>query len=149
MGCAMNTEIIDEAIDKYVHDRMEQGKKKASERFLAYVYLKHGGDDLLVFLKKVGGLSRYYIDFLKVMENPFRGPEMAWLASMLTIALYACYLMTSEESRSLGICLLSGTLVNGWFLVSALLKKWCETGVMIAIYREIVEIIENEAGSKA
>ncbi|KAF0220507.1 MAG: hypothetical protein FD174_1161 [Geobacteraceae bacterium] len=145
----MNTEVIDEAIDKYVHERMEQGKKKASERFLAYVYLKHGGDDLLEFMKKVGGLSRYYIDFLKVMENPFKGPEVAWLASMLTIAVYACILMASEESRLLGICLFSGTLANGWFLISALAKKWCDTGVMIAIYREIVEIIEKEAESKA
>lgn len=145
----MNTEVIDEAIDKYVHERMEKGKKKASERFLSFVYLKYGGEEFRDFMKKVGGLSRYYIDFLKVMENPFKGPEVAWLASMLTIAVYACYLMTTEESRLLGICLFSGTLVNGWFLICALAKKWCDIAVMIAIYREIVEIAESEAGSKA
>jgi hypothetical protein len=148
-GVAMNTEVIDEAIDKYVHERMENGKKRASERFLAYAYLKNGGDDLLEFMKKAGGLCRYYIDYLKVMENPLKGPEVAWLASMVTVAIYACVLMCSEDSRLLGICLFSGTLANGWFLVSTVAKKWCDIGVMIAIYREIVEITEREAESKA
>ncbi len=142
-------ESIDAAIDKYVHERMEKGHEKAIERFLAYAYLKHGGDDIREFMKKVGGLCRYYIDFLRVMENPFKGPEVAWLASMLTIAIYACFLITSDDDRLLGIGLLSGTLAFGLPLIASLAKKWCDIGVMIAIYREIVEIAENETTSPA
>lgn len=138
---------IDEAIDKYVAARKENSKQMAIERFLAYAYLKHGGEDLREFLKKVGSLTRYYIDFLRVMENPFKGPEVAWFASMLAIAVYSCVLMATEEDRTLGICLFSGTVTNAWFLISAVAKKWCDVGVMIAIYREIVEIAEKEMSS--
>ena len=146
----MNIELIDEAIDKYVAERMKQTKQAASERFLAYVYLRHRGDELIDFLKKVGGLSRYYIDYLKVMQNPFKGPELAWLASMLTIAVYAVILMTTDDDeRTLGIFLLVGTLVNGFSLVSAVARKWCDTSVMIAIYREIAQLAETELGAKS
>jgi hypothetical protein len=145
----MNIEQIDEAIDKYVAERMKQTKQAASERFLAYVYLRHRGDELADFLKKVGGLSRYYIDYLNVMQNPFKGPELAWLASMLTIAAYAVILMTSDDERTLGIFLLVGTLVNGFSLVCAAARKWCDTSVMIAIYREIAQIAETELGVKS
>ena len=145
----MNIEIIDEAIDKYVDERMKQGKAKASERFLAYAYLKNRGDDVVEFLKKSGGLCRYYINYLKVMQNPLKGPELAWLATMLTVAVYAVILMTTEEERTLGIFLFIGTLINGWSLVCATAKKWCDIGVMIAIYREIAQLAESELADKA
>ena len=77
----MNTETIEVAIDKYVQERMEQGRQRAAEHFLAYAYLKHGGSEINEFMKKACGLSRYYMDYLKVMENPFKGPEMAFLGS--------------------------------------------------------------------
>ena len=140
----MNPQAIDEAIDLYVHERMEQGKARASERFLAYAYLKHGRDEIREFMRKAGGLCRYYIDFLKVMQNPFKGPELAWLASMITVAAYAIFLMTTEEDRLLGIGLLSGTLVFAASLVKAVIQNWCRIGVMIAIYREIVQLAEHE-----
>jgi hypothetical protein len=142
----MNIETIDEAIDKYVHERIDLGQKRARERFISSIYLKHRGEELQEFMKKVGGLSRYYIDFLKVMENPFKGPEFAWLASMISVAIYAGMLMTTDDERPLGIFLLAGTLVNGISLIVAVAKNWCETGVMIAIYREIVQMIESEVG---
>ena len=145
----MNTETIETAIDKYVHERMEQGKQKASEHFLAYAYLKHGGDEVREFMKKVGGLSRYYINFLDAMENPFRGPELFWFASMLLVAIYSCYLMELDDQRLLGIMVFSGTLVHACALIIAVAKKWSETGVMIAIYREIVEIAEKEVSGTA
>ncbi len=145
----MNTQSIDEAIDKYVHERMVQGKTKASERFLSYAYLKFAGEELVEFMKKVGGLSRYYMDFLDVMENPFRGPELAWLASMLVIGGFSCYLMNSEETRLTGIFVFSGTLVHAWVLIRMAVQKWSNIGVMIAIYREIAEIAEHEAENRA
>jgi len=142
----MNTEIIEMAIDKYVHEQMQQGKQRAREHFLAYAYLKHGSIEVRDFMKKAGGLCRYYIDYLRVMENPFRGPEMWWLAKMVLVGIYSCYLMELEDERLLGIMVFSGTVVHFCVLVHAVVKKWSETGVMIAIYREIAEIAENEVG---
>ncbi|HLO26785.1 MAG TPA: hypothetical protein VK187_11775 [Geobacteraceae bacterium] len=140
----MNTETIETAIDKYVHERMAQGKKQASEHFLAYAYLKCGGDEVREFMKKAVGLSRYYINFLTAMENPFRGPELFWFASMLLVGIFSCYLMEIDDQRLLGIMVFSGTLVHACGLIVAMARKWCETGLMIAIYREIAEIAERE-----
>jgi lipid-A-disaccharide synthase-like uncharacterized protein len=140
----MKTETIETAIDKYVHERMEQGKQRASEHFLAYAYLKHSGDEVREFMKKTVGLSRYYINFLTTMENPFRGPELFWFASMLLVGIFSCYLMELDDERLVGIMVFSGTLVHACSLIVAVAKKWSDTGVMIAIYREIEEIAEHE-----
>lgn len=145
----MDTRQIDEAIDKYVHERMEKGKKSAAERFLSYAYLKYAGDELTEFLKKVRGLTRYYVDFLTLMENPFKGPELAWFASMVTIGVVSCFMMAEEDNRLIGIFIFSGTLVHAWSLILMIAKKWREIGVMIAIYREILEIVEKESQSTA
>ncbi|AJE04634.1 GSU0071 family protein [Geobacter pickeringii] len=143
----MDTTVIDEAIDKYVNERMEKGRKSAAERFLSYAYLRYGGDELNEFLKKVRGLTRYYVDFLTLMENPFKGPELAWLASMITVGAVSCIMMGDEEMRITGIFLFSGTVVHAFSLLRMVAKKWREIGVMIAIYREIIEIVEQEAQS--
>jgi hypothetical protein len=140
----MNTELIEVAIDKYVKERMQQGKQRAREHFLAYAYVKQSGAEVRDFMKKAGGLCRYYIDYLRVMENPFRGPEMWWFATMVLVGIFSCYLMELEDERLLGIMVFSGTLVHFCMLVHTVVKKWSETGVMIAIYREIAEIAENE-----
>lgn len=144
----MNTSAIDEAIDKYVADRMKKGKKRASERFLSYAYLRFAGDDLCEFMKNAGGLSRYYMDFLKVMENPFKGPELPWFASMLTVLAVSCFMMTSPDLRTSGIFIFSGTLVCLWTLLRETAKKWRELEVLIAIYREIAELTEYELCEK-
>jgi hypothetical protein len=140
----MDTEAIEFAIEKYVQERKELGKQRASEHFIAFVYLKHGRVEIREFLKKVIGLSRYYIEFLKVIQNPFKGPEMALLASMVAVGIYSCYLAVEEHTRMLGILVLTGTILHVCMLICSMARKWSETGVMIAIYREIVEIAEHE-----
>jgi len=145
----MDTEAIEVAIEMYVQERKELGRQKASEHFIAFVYLKHGRTEIMEFLKKVIGLSRYYIEFLKVIQNPFKGPEMALLASMVAVGVYACYLAAVEETCLLGIMVLSGTILHVCQLVCAMARKWSDTGVMIAIYREIMEIAEHEAADAA
>lgn len=145
----MNVSVIDEAIDKYVHERKSRGKQPAATRFLSYVYLKYRGDDLPEFMKKVEGLLCYYIDYLKVMGNPFKGPELAWFLSMLTVGAAGCYLMNSEEFRFVGIAVFAGTLVHAGSLLCHAARQWCEAGVMIAIYRELLEIAAGEAKSAA
>ncbi|RNC65254.1 MAG: hypothetical protein ED859_17820 [Desulfuromonadales bacterium] len=145
----MNATVIDEAIDKYVHERMRGGKKTAGARFISYAYLKYGGDEVHEFMEKVGSLSCYYIDYLKVMGNPLKGPELAWFLSMLAVGAVSCYLMNLEEFRFAGMVVFAGTLVHAWSLLCHAAQKWCETGVMIAIYREIQEIVEGEVGEMA
>jgi hypothetical protein len=140
----MEIELIDEAIDKYVHERLEKGPKQASERFLSYIYFRCRREELPEFLKKAGGLTRYYIDFLIVTGNPLKSPDMAWLASMIIVAVYAGVFIATGSQIMLGICILAGAIVHGAALICHIVRKWCETGVMIAIYREIVQLIDNE-----
>jgi hypothetical protein len=145
----MNIDTIDQAIEKYVNERMKKGRKCATEKFLAYAYLKHGSGEVVEFMKRVRGLTRYYIDFLNVMENPFRGPELAFFASMVVVACLGGYLTTQEDSRLLGILILSGTLVHAWSLLCTVARKWLDLGVMVAIYREIIELADGELQAAA
>jgi len=78
------------------------------------------------------------------MENPFKGPELAWFAAMLAVGVYGFNLMAAEDSRLLGIVLLSGALVHAWSLLHMVTGKMREIGLRIAIYREIVQIVEKE-----
>lgn len=141
---AMKKETVDEAIDIYVAERMVKGKQKAMAHFLAFMYMKKQSWEVAEAMRRVRGMTRYYIDLAKVVQNPFKGPEMAWLFSMINIAIYAVVLMTIEEQRTLGISLLSGTLVNAAYLLRNAVKKWCELSVTLAIYAEIVQLADRE-----
>ena len=140
----MNIGPIDEALETYISERQEKGKERASERFLANVYMRHGGDELLEFLLKVGGLARCYIYCLKIAENPMKGKEVGWFAAMGAVAIYGGIMMAAEESRILGIFLLAGALVHACSLIRMLMKKSRAIGERITIYKEIVQIVEKE-----
>ena len=144
----MNIDFIDEAIERYVKERMTTGKEKAWARFLSYAHLKYTGEDIVEFMRHANSLTRYYIDLTKVFENPFRGREMAFLATMLVVAVFSSWLMFDEETQLAGLCVLSGTIVNGWTLLKHIADKWRESGVMIAIYEEIAALAESEATTK-
>jgi len=146
---AMSKETVDEAIDIYVTERMAKGKQTAIRHFLACIYLKQQSWETKETMRRVRGMTRYYIDLTKVMLNPFKGPEVAWLASMVNIAIYAAVLISLEEQRLLGILLLSGTLVNACYLVRSAARKWCELHVMLAIYDELVQIADHELENMA
>ncbi len=139
----MHTENIDEAIERYLHERMEKGKETARQRFLARAYMKHG-DGLLDYLLKVGGLARCYIRHLRKMEKSFKWPEMAWFAVMAAMGIYAYSLTTTEESQLLGIVLMAGTLVHACSLFYMVTRKMREIGLRIVLYREILQIVEME-----
>ncbi|UPU34911.1 hypothetical protein M1B72_15855 [Geomonas paludis] len=140
----MSKETVDEAIDMYVKERMVRGKQMAITHFLASLYLKEQSEGIIDCMRRVRGLTRYYMNLTKVMLNPFKGPEVAWLFSMVNIAIYACFLLSVEDQRLLGIALLSGTLVNGGYLIHNMTRKWCDMHVMLAIYDEIVQIADHE-----
>ncbi|GFO56122.1 hypothetical protein GMSM_31290 [Geomonas sp. Red276] len=145
----MNKETVDEAIDGYVNERMAKDKETALTHFLARIYLKQPAGEIAEAMRRVRGMTRYYIELTKVMVNPFKGPEVAWLASMIFIAIYAIILISMDDQRLLGIALLSGTLVNAAYLVTSGVKKWCRLHVMLAIYDEIVQITDHELESLA
>lgn len=141
----MNNQAVTRAMDTYVSQRMMNGKLKAREQFIAYVYLKFGRDEVPDFMKRVVGISRHYINFLKVVGNPFRGSEMLWLAAMVLVAVFSSLLIRVETERLLGILLLSGAMVHIFVHGYLTVRRWRNTGVMIAIYNEIAEIAEEEA----
>ncbi|HEY5974857.1 MAG TPA: hypothetical protein VIU41_08955 [Geobacteraceae bacterium] len=143
----MNPALIDEAMEQYVNERLVKGREQASKRFLAYAYLKHGNDEIREFMSKVRGISCYYIDFLLLLRNPFKGPEFAWLASMVMMAIYAIYLISVDDERLLGFGLLAGALVFASSLVRAVIRNWCQLDVTIAIYRELAQLAEHELES--
>lgn len=140
----MKKETVDEAIDIYLAERMVKGKQMAITHFLACIYMKQQSWEIAESLRRVRGMTRYYIDLAKVMQNPLKGPEIAWFFSIINIAIYAIVLITIEEQRPLGIALLSGTLVNAGYLIKNATKKWCDLHVMLAIYDEIVQIADHE-----
>ncbi|HEX9078387.1 MAG TPA: hypothetical protein VF795_02285 [Desulfuromonadaceae bacterium] len=143
----MNTQIIDEAIDRYVSERMTGSRERASARFLSYAHLKYAGQDLVDFMRSAKGLTRYYIDMTRVFENPFRGREMAFLATMVVVAIFSCWLLHDDDTRLSGICILSGTIVNGATLLKYIAAKWSKSGVMIAIYEEIAALADQEGAA--
>lgn len=139
----MTTTKIDEAIERYVNERRKSTRKVAETKFLSYTYLACGESDVTAFMRRSRSLIRYYIDLLTVMENPLRGPQAAWLALMAIVFSFGIYMLADEEMRVAGIFITSGTVVNGISLARAVIDKWIETSVTIALYREIIELIEN------
>ena len=139
----MTTIAIDNAIERYVNERKKSERKVAESKFLSYTYLASGENDTAAFMRRVRSLIRYYIDYLTVLENPLRGPQAAWLALMVLVFAFGLYLLTNDDMRLTGIFVTSGTLVNGIALGRSVIDKWVDIAVTIALYREIIEIIDN------
>jgi len=140
----MNTLPIDEAIERYVEERKTHGADEAGARFLSYVHLRYRGRELTDFLKTTSRMIRYYIDLFRLMVNPFKGPELAFFATAVALAVFGCLMLNEPEETLPGIFLLSGALVNGWSIISSAIKKWCDLNVLIAVYRELLALAERE-----
>ena len=108
----MNKDTVDEAIDLYVTERMAKGKQLAITHFLACIYLKQQHWEIAEAMRRIRGMTRYYIDLTKVTVNPFKGPEVAWFGAMINIAIYALVLIYLHEQRTLGSMLLSGVDID-------------------------------------
>ncbi|OGU13439.1 MAG: hypothetical protein A2076_17495 [Geobacteraceae bacterium GWC2_53_11] len=139
----MTTAKIDEAIERYVSERKKSRRNVAETKFLSYSYLACGESDVAAFMRKSRSLIRYYIDFLTVLENPLHGPQAAWLALMAIVFSFGIYMLTNEDMLTAGIFVTSGTVVNGISLYRAVIDKWVETSITIALYRELIELIDN------
>jgi len=134
---------IDEAIERYVIERRKSERKVAERKFLSYTYIACGEKDTAQFMRRIRSLIRYYIDFMSVLENPLRGPQAAWLGLMALVFSFGIYMLTDEDLRIAGMFIISGTVINGISLGRAVTDKWVETSVTIALYREIIELIDN------
>lgn len=134
---------IDEAIERYVNERKKSERKVAETKFLSYTYLACGERDVTAFMRRSRSLICYYIDYLSVLENPLRGPQAGWLGLMSIVFTFGLYMLTDDEMRLAGIFITSGTAVNGISLGRSVIDKWVETSVTIALYREIIELIDN------
>jgi hypothetical protein len=139
----MTTTKIDDAIERYVNERRKSERKVAESKFLSFTYLTCGESNAEVFMRRSRSLIRYYIDYLTVLENPLRGPQSAWLTLMAMVFSFGIYMLTDDEMRVAGIFITSGTLVNGISLGRAVIDKWVDISVTIALYREIIELIDN------
>lgn len=144
----MTTTKIDEAIERYVNERRKSEQKVAENKFLSFTYLACGESDVKTFMLRSRSLIRYYIDFLSVLENPLRGPQAGWLALMVIVFSFGIFMLTDEDMRIAGIFITSGTAVNGISLGRSVIDKWVETSVTIAMYREIIELIDNTLSSE-
>lgn len=143
----MTTAKIDEAIERYVSERKKSERKAAEKKFLSYSYLACGESDVTAFMRKSRSLIRYYIDFLTVLENPLHGPQAAWLGLMMIVFSFGIYMLTNDDMCLAGIFVTSGTVVNGISLYRAVIDKWIETSITIALYRELIELIDNSLPS--
>lgn len=140
----MNIVPIDEAIERYVRERKECGPHEASAHFVSYAHLRYHGRELIEFLDTTSRMIRYYIGFFRLIINPFKGPELAFFATAVVLAVFGCLMLSEPEEQLPGIFLLSGALVNGWAIISRVIRKWCDLSVLIAIYRELLNLVEKE-----
>jgi hypothetical protein len=140
----MNTLPVDEAIERYVRERRERGPHEAGAHFLSYAHLRYRGRELVEFLDATTGMIRYYIGFFRLMVNPFKGPELAFFATAVVLAVFGFLLLNEPGEELPGIFVLSGALVNGWAIISRVIRKWCDLSVLIAIYRELLILAEKE-----
>lgn len=145
----MTANNIDEAIERYVTERKKSERKIAETKFLSYTYLACGESDVAAFMRRSRSLIRYYIDYLTVLENPMRGPQAAWLALMAIVFAFGIYMLTDDELRMAGIFITSGTVVNGISLGRSVIDKWVDISVTIALYRELIELIDNTLPSES
>lgn len=139
---------IDEAIERYVTERKKSERKVAETKFLNYTYLACGESDVAGFMRRSRSLIRYYIDYLTVLENPLRGPQAAWLALMAMVFAFGIFMLADDEMRLAGIFITSGTVVNGISLGRSVIDKWVDISVTIALYRELIELIDNSLTSE-
>jgi hypothetical protein len=140
----MNIVPIDEAIERYVRERKERGPREAGAHFISYAHLRYHGRELIEFLDATAGMVRYYIGYFRLIVNPFKGPELAFFATAVALAVFGCLMLNEPEEQLPGIFVLSGALVNGGVIISRVIRKWCDLNVLIAIYHELLTLAEKE-----
>ena len=139
----MKSEEIDRIIERYANERKHETQQVAQQHFLTYAYLVCNAGEVEPFLKHTRGLLRYYIDSLSLFENPFRNSRVCWLLLMFMLFSFIIYMMTYDEFLLAGMIMNSGTVIFGISLWKVVWTQWLDTDLLIACYREIIELIDN------
>lgn len=139
----MENEELDKIIGRYAEERKRATQKVAQEHFLAYAYLVCSADEVEKFLKRTRKLLTYYVDSLSLFENPFRNSQVCWLMLMFFLFCFSIFMMTDDDFRTTGIIICTGNVIYGISLWKLVWSKWLETSVLIAYYKEIIDLIDS------
>lgn len=139
----MKNEEIDKIIGRYAEVRKHETQQVAQEHFLAYAYVVCNAGEVEKFMKQTRSLLTYYIDSLSLFDNPFRNTQVCWLLLMFLLFGFSLCLITDDDFRLAGIIICTGDVIFGASLWQIVWSKWCDTSVLIACYREIIDLIDG------
>lgn len=139
----MKSEEIDRIIERYAKERKHETQQVAQQHFLTYAYIVCNAGEVEQFLKNTRGLLRYYIDSLSLFENPFRNSRVCWLLLMFLLFGFSIYMMTDDDLFLAGMVISSGTVIFGTSLWRIVWTQWLDTDLLIACYREIIDLIDS------
>lgn len=140
----MNISEMDRIIERYAEERRRGSRQVAQEHFLAYAYLLCGAGEVEQFMKNTRSLVVYYIDSLSLFENPFKNSRAHWLLFMLLWFCFSIYMILDSTLYVIGIINLTGTVIFSRSLWKIIWTEWLEASLLIAYYREIVDIIDSQ-----
>lgn len=139
----MKTEEIDKIIERYAEERKHEERQVAQQHFLAYTYIVCSADEVEQFLKYTRGLLIYYMNCLSLFENPFRNTQVMWLLLMFLLFGFSICMMINDDLYVLGIILCTGTVIYGTTLWKIVWTKWSDVNVLMACYKEIIDLIDT------
>lgn len=139
----MKTEEIDKIIERYAEERKHEERQVAQQHFLAYTYIVCRADEVEQFLTYTRGLLVYYMNCLSLFENPFRNTQVMWLLLIFLLFGFSIFMMTNDDLYMLGIILCTGTVIYGTTLWKIVWAKWRDANVLMACYKEIIDLIDN------
>lgn len=140
----MKIKEMDRLIERYAEERKRGPRKVAQEHFMAYVYLVCAAGEVEQFMKNTRSLVSYYIDSLSLFDNPFRNSRAHWLLFMLLWLVFSIYMMLDDTLYIIGIVNFSGTIIFSRSLWKIIWTDWLETSLLIAYYREIIDLIDSQ-----
>ena len=140
---------IDIIIERYAEERKHESRKVAQEHFLSYVYVVCGANEAESVLKQARSLVSYHISTLSLFDNPFRNSQFCWLVVMLLWFCLNLSLIVNQELCLFGMINCAGTAIFGRTLWNIIWSKWIDTNILIAYYRELVDLIDNQQNPTA
>ena len=143
----MNINDMDRIIERYTEERKQGTRQAAQEHFVAYVYLVCNAGEVESFMKNTRRLVSYYIDSLSLFDNPFRNSRAHWLLFMLLWFCFSIYMILDGTLYVVGIVNLTGTVIFSKSLWRIIWSDWLETSLLIAYYREIIDLIDSQQRS--
>ncbi len=140
----MDSKDIDRIIQRYAEERQHETRQVAQAHFLTYAYLVCGAGEVEQFLRHTRNLLIYHIDSMSLFDNPFRNAQVCWLLFMLIWFAFSLCLLTVDGFCLIGSINVAGTVIFGTSLWKIVWTKWLDTSLLIAYYREIIDLIDSQ-----